>query len=205
MKVDLTFYNRSNDGNNSQVVLLQKNACLSLDYNTVAWKVITNCSTGSSHRFNYPFANQVSASDSWGNETRKLTAFPGERFAMEMIPSGSQLIPKGDASSSDEIQLINNLHCGAISANIYKDNRLIARHSTISPEQMASFRLEHYLYCGTASQIEEGAILDSAIITQINTQISLIGVASADLIMIGGGNDIMAKPFNFYLENVVRF
>ena len=52
--IKLNFINRSNDQNNSQVVIFQKNVAADLDELAVAWKVIDNCGQGDNHPFNYP-------------------------------------------------------------------------------------------------------------------------------------------------------
>jgi hypothetical protein len=45
--------------------------------------------------------------------------------------------------------------------------------------------------------------MDSAIISNIDTEISLLGLASADIIMTGGGPGQNSTPFEFQLANVV--
>jgi hypothetical protein len=45
--------------------------------------------------------------------------------------------------------------------------------------------------------------MNSAIIANANTEISLIGIASADIVMTGGGPGPSSTPYQFNLENVV--
>ena len=45
--------------------------------------------------------------------------------------------------------------------------------------------------------------MNSAIISNINTEISLLGIVSADIVMTGGGSGPNATAFVFTLENVV--
>jgi hypothetical protein len=45
-------------------------------------------------------------------------------------------------------------------------------------------------------------VVDSAILSNINTEISLFGIASADIIMTGGGTGPDETPFVFTLTNV---
>ena len=49
----------------------------------------------------------------------------------------------------------------------------------------------------------EGQPLNAAIVSSVNTEISLLGIASADIVMTGGGAGPGAKPFVFTLQNVV--
>ena len=45
--------------------------------------------------------------------------------------------------------------------------------------------------------------MNSAIISNINTELSLPGIASADIVMTGGGSGANSAPFTFNLENTV--
>ena len=44
--------------------------------------------------------------------------------------------------------------------------------------------------------------MNSAIISQINSEINLFGITSADIVMSGGGPGKNSEPFNFTLENI---
>lgn len=202
MDIKLNFINNSNDANNSEILIFQKNVATGLDELAVAWTVIKYCGQGDNHPFTYPLASTVAASDSYGNYTPQLQAQNGELFQMIRTSSGDQLALKGSGSSPTEIQVLNALPQGAINAGIYKDGRLAAFKAGIVPGQMAVFSLKPTLWIGVASQVEQGAVMNSAIISDINTEISLLGIASADIVMTGGGAGEAATPFEFHLENV---
>ena len=59
--------NCSNDANNSNIVIFQKNVATDFDELVIAWKVIRNCGQGDNHPFKFPMTISVSASDSYGN------------------------------------------------------------------------------------------------------------------------------------------
>lgn len=201
--VQLNFINRSNDVNNSEVVIFAKNVAASFDELAIAWTVIKYCGQGDNHPFTYPMTQTISASDSWGNYTAQQAAPRGQRFAMVLNNSGDQLVAQGPATSPREIQLLNALPKGAVNAQIYKDGRLFASKSSIAPGQMAVFEFQPTIWIGVASQVEQGQVMNSAIVSQINTEISLLGLVSADIVMTGGGAGPNATPFVFTLENVV--
>ena len=200
--IKLNFINDSNDVNNSNVVIFQKNAGTSFDELAVAWQVIKYCGQGDNHPFTWPFASSVGASDSWGNYTPQLAAQPGQMFQMVLTPSGDQLQPAGPASSPQEIQVLNALNKGAINANIYKAGKLLAIKTGVAPGQKAVFQFKPTIWIGVASEIEEGEVMNNAIISNINTELNLLGIASADIVMTGGGAGAGAKPFQFTLQNV---
>jgi len=201
--IKLNFINESNDQNNSHIVFFQKNVSTDFDELAVAWKVIKNCATGWHHEFTFPMSMRISAEDSWGNEIiTPIPAHNGQLFHVFQDPSGDQLEYFGPGPSRKEVQLRNDLVKGAISANIYKGGKLLARKTGVSPEQKAVFQFKPTLWVGVVSQIEEGEVMNSAIISDINTELGLLGVASADIVMTGGGTGPNATKFQFSLENI---
>lgn len=203
MDIKLNFINLSNDSNNSQVVLFQKNVSTDFDELAIAWKVITNCGRGDNHPFVFPMQTAVSASDADGNFMPRKVAENGQMFSVTRVSSGNVLALSGRSPSSREIQLRNDLRTGAITASVFKDNRLLAHKTGIVPGQKAVFEFKPTLWIGTASQIEQGMVMNSAVLSDINTELSLLGIASADIVMTGGGSGTSATPYVFRLANVV--
>jgi len=71
--------------------------------------------------------------------------------------------------------------------------------------QNCAIRIRALDRIGVASEaIEEGEWLDSARLSEINTEISLLGIVSADIVLTGGGPSSSWTPFHFSLENVVE-
>jgi len=201
--IKLNFINRSNDINNSEVVIFQKNVAETFDELAVAWRVIQNCGRNDNHPFTYPLQFDVCASDSYGNYTPKLTAYDGQSFEMFKDSSGDTLrLAQTPAVSAQEVEINNNLTEGAINGNIYRDGKLLAAKTNIAPGQKGVYQFKPSIFIGTASQIEEGDVINSAIIQQINTEINLFGIQSADIVMTGGGSGPGATAFNFHLENI---
>ena len=201
--IKLNFINRSNDINNSEVVIFQKNVAETFDELAVAWRVIQNCGRNDNHPFNYPLQFQVCASDSYGNYSPELTAYEGQSFEMVKDTSGDVLkISPTPAVSAQEVEIKNNLSTGAISGNIYRDGKLLAVKTNVAPGQKGVFQFKPSIFIGTASQIVEGDVMNSAIIQQINTEINLFGIQSADIVMTGGGSGPGATAFSFHLENI---
>ncbi|MCB1053691.1 MAG: hypothetical protein KDC71_24015 [Acidobacteria bacterium] len=201
--VALNVINQSNDQNNSEIVIFQKNVATTFDEIAVAWRVIRNLGRGDYHPFTFPLNMTVGSSDSWGNFTPQLDAYPGQAFQMTLQPSGDVLSYQGAATSPTEVQVNNNLPSGAINANIFKNGKLLATKTSIAPGQKAVFEFKPTIFIGVVSQVQEGQIMNSAIISQINTEISLLGIASADIVLTGGGPGPNSSPFEFSLNNVV--
>jgi hypothetical protein len=201
--IHLNLINQSNDTNNSQIVIFQKNVGAGLSELAVAWHVIENLGQGDNHPFVYPMSIAVGASDSYGNYTPQLPASYGQRFAMKLTQSGDQLSFDGDGTSAEEVQVANNLQAGAINAMIYKAGNLFATKTNIAPGQLAAFQFKPTIRIGIVSQVTRGQTMNEAIMSSINTEISLLGLASADIVMTGGGPGPNSKPFEFHLANIV--
>lgn len=201
--IKLNLVNASADCNNSSIVVFQKNVVPSVQELAVAWLVIENLGIGWSHPFEYDYGLQVSASDSWGNNVRPKESDNGSLWKVVQDCSGDQLQLAGAASVPTEVQIQNGLTRGAISANIYRSGTLLATKTGVAPGQMAAFQFNPIIYVGVVSQVEQGQILDSAILSSVNTKLSLSGLASADIVMSGGGPGRNSAPFTFTLQNKV--
>jgi hypothetical protein len=202
--IKLNFINQSNDANNSSVVIFQKNVATDFDELAVAWLVIQNCGQGDNHPFLFPMTMAVSASDSYGNYSPQMSAQNGQMFQMSRTSSGDQLSLAGQPSSSmTEVQVLNALPIGAFNASIYKGGKLLALKTSIAPAQKAVFQFKPTIWIGVTSEVEEGTVMNSAIISSVNTELSLLGIASADIVMTGGGPGATSMPFQFNFQNIM--
>lgn len=203
-EIKLNFINRSNDANNNNIVIFQKNTAASADEPVVAWKVIQNCGRLDNHPFVYPSGFSVSAADAYLNFYPMLPAGNSQVFEMVRgdVEDAFQLAT-ATASKPTEVEVENNLPTGAISAHCYKDRKLLGFKMGIAPGQKAVFEFKPTIFIGVVSQMEEGEIMDSAILSDINTELGLLGISSADIVMTGGGAGASSTPFTFTLENIV--
>ncbi|HHJ14837.1 MAG TPA: hypothetical protein ENJ79_10805 [Gammaproteobacteria bacterium] len=203
MDIKLNFINKTNDANNSQFVIFQKNVATSFDELAVAWKVIQYCGQGDYHPFVFPMSMEVGASDCYNNYMPEIPAENGNMYCVELTSSGHRLLPCGSGTSAKEVQVRNDLQRGSVNANIYKDGRLLATKTGIAPQQKAVFEFKPTIWIGAVSQVVEGTVMNSAIISDVNTEISLLGIASADIVATGGGPGCNSSAITFSLENVV--
>ena len=204
-EIQLNLINLSQDINNSEVLIFQKNVAESFSEIAVAWRVIKNLGVQDNHPFTYPLRFDVSASDSYGNYTPRMQALEGQAYEVVRNRSGDVLQPDANnpsASSPLDVEVRNNLQTGGINASIFRDNKLLATKTNVSPAQKAVFRFKPRIFIGVVSQVVEGQVLDSAIVQQVNTEIDLLGISSADIVMTGGGGGPNATPFQFRLANI---
>lgn len=201
MDIEITFINQSNDTNNSEIVIFQKNVAQSYEELAVAWLVIQNCGRNWSHKFIYPMGLDVGIQDAWGNSSPLFSAENGQSWQVTNSSSGTILALSQDpATLPSQIEVSNMLDQGSINANIYKNGKLLGTHTSVSPGQKAVFEFKPTIWIGVASQVAEGELMNSAILSELNTEISLLGVTKANIIMTGGGAGSTATPFVFTLQ-----
>ncbi|PWF45437.1 hypothetical protein [Massilia glaciei] len=202
MDIKLNFVNQSNDENNSQVVIFQKNVASGVEEPAVAWRVI-DCGVNDSHPFVFPMAMSVAASDAHGNFSPQMPAQNGQAFDYTAGASGNTLADAGMSTSASEVHVRNKAVIGAIDASIFKDGKIMAVKTSIAPGQQAVFQFKPTIWIGVASQIGQGEVMNTAILSNVNTELSLLGIARADIIMRGGGPGKTSSAFTFTLANVV--
>ncbi len=202
-EIKLNLINRSHDVNNTEYVIFQKNVAENFGELVIAWQVIQNLGITDYHPFVYPLEFFVSAGDSFGNFTPQMMAYDGEAYDMVRSNSGDVLqLSSTPASAITEVEVRNRLENGGISANIYRNGKLLAAKTNISPAQKAVFEFKPRIFIGAVSQVVEGQVMSSAILQQFNTEIDLLGIQSADIVITGGGGGPKASPFEFTLENI---
>ena len=201
--IKLNFINKSNDVNQSKVVIFQKQVNPDYNEDTIAWKVIEYCGQGDHHPFKYHTNLEISASDSYGNFTPHLRADQGQLFGLVETSSGHQLKYRSPGTNKNEVQVLNSLSQGAMNVNCYRSGKLLATKLNVVPGEEAVFEFLPHIYIGVLAEVEEGEVMNSAVVTQVNTQLSLMGLKSADIVMRGGGRGKEAIPYTFDLENRV--
>ena len=203
--IKLNLINHSNTSGKNDIVIFNKNEANDIESFQTAWRVIKNLQQGWNHPFVYPMTYQVNSSDSWGNHTNKNSAENGQSFKVVKVPSGDNLeLDSAAASNPNQLEIRNSLPAGSINANVYKDGKLLAIKTGVAPGDKAKFEFKPTIYVGVTSQVEEGNAIDSGVMSAINTEIDLLGIKSADIVMTGGGSGKDAVAVAFSLENVVR-
>ena len=201
--IQLKVLNRSNDINNSNIVVFQKNVSADANVQTIAWRVIKNLGIGDYHPFTYPMAFEIAAKDANGNYMPNQKCTNGQAFEVIMSSSGHVLQRASYPSSSPaEVQVYNNLSLGDIDAQCYRDGKLLAAKTNVSPGMKASFEFLPKIFIGMVSQIEQGAVMSSNIPVQFLTELDLLGVSEADIVLTGGGGGEEATPFVFQMTNI---
>lgn len=201
-KTKLNFIKKSNDNNDSTIVIFQKNVAESFDETAVAWTVIKNPKQLIKYSFLYPSHFKVQASGPDGNPTHTITACEGQSFEITADKSENILkLSSTPAINKKDVEIKNNLETGAINGYALKDEKVLAAKSGIAPGQKAVFQFPPTIWVGAVSQVEEGDVMKSAVIQTINKELPLENLSSADIVMTGGGPGATSTPVTFNLEN----
>ena len=200
--IKLNFINKSNSKNNLSVVLFQKNLLAESPETIIAWKVIQNCGLFDHHPFDFPLGLTISMEDSYGNFSPQLPANAGDTFQMITNASGNQLVNTGN-NNLPEIDARNGLAMGSLNVNIYRAGKLLAQQKDVVPNQMVAFDFNPMLFIGVVPYAQEGDVIKNNYVINVYTQISLMGISQADIIMTGGGIGPSATAYSFSLDNIV--
>jgi len=200
--IQLNFINRTNDQTNHDVVIFQKNTVTSISEAPIAWTVIENGPQDCQYSFTYTQQLTVAVIDADRKTIARTVAEEGQRFDVTNSIAGEVMAtsPQGAVSKAN-IAIKNMMEKGAISAEIFRDGKLLARQSHIFPGQHAVFSFNSRIHIGIVPQVVEGKMLDPASIANIDGEIDLSNITSADIVMTGGGSGADATPFQFMLEN----
>lgn len=205
MDIQLNFLNRCLHKPVPVVLIFQKTAQDDAGAMAIAWKVIRNCGRDWHRPLVFSTSLEINVSDMDGNHLPPLPANNG--CAYDLVPQfvGRWLLLSSQPAPSDQIIVRNLLARGAVNANLYSNGSLLAVKAGVSPGMEAVFKFKPTIWVGLARQparqATEGQPFDLAWLAPACKEISLQGMASADLVLSDGDDD--AEPFQFALENVV--
>ncbi len=192
--VKITYVNESANQDLPKVFLFLKNEIPTFDAlrDGVAWRVIEDVGYRSSCEFVYPIETSVCAS--WNHNTCRtalLDSSIGKRYIVDEDDTGITILSSGDAGDTRSIDIVNNVHVSdGISADLYKDGKLMMRKNIVAYGQKATFVLHPKLYVGLASEIQEGALLSSAVLNSDHFQeLDLEGLSELTFALTGTAKD----------------
>jgi len=166
----------------------------------IAWKVIEDVGRESSCQFIFPIETEVGASWNGGScHTSVLPSDIGSKYSVLKDNTGITIISDGIAGDTKSIDVCNSVHVeNGISADMYKDGRIMMSKNIIAYGQKATFVLHPKLYWGIASEIQEGAQLSSAVLnSNCFFEQDLEGVSNVTVALYGNAED----GYQFKLEN----
>jgi hypothetical protein len=204
--IHLNLINRSQDIDNSSIVIFQAATPSGLGdpaglQPVLAWQVIPSGPAGSSHPLVYDLTPTLVCTAPDGQTTPPVAVKDGETYAVELTRSGYELRPAGPPVAPGEVAVRNGLG-GDIKVEAFRSGKVTAVKPAVASLQTETFKFPTALHIGVADQVREGQPLNSAILNTVNTEVSLQNIASADIVMTGGGPGRSSAPFQFTLQNI---
>lgn len=200
--IEINYVNKSMNKDLPTIFVFTKNEIPTFDAlkEGVAWRVIPDIGRGSSSSFIFPVNTEVSAS--WQdaqNKTETLVSTIGKRYTVEKNDTGVVLAENGNASDTKSIDVNNNINVlNGVSAQLFKDGKLMMEKRIVGYGQKATFVLKPKLYWGVASEIEESQSLDSAVLNADSFfEQDLEGVTKVTVSLNGNAKD----GFTFVIES----
>ncbi|MGH1387828.1 hypothetical protein [Kordia sp.] len=192
--IQITYINKSMNKDLPTVFVFTKNETPTFDTlkEGIAWRTIPDIGRGSASSFVFPLDTEVDATWNDGiNRTQVLPANIGRRYTVSKDETGVVLQANGNASDTKSIDVNNDINIqNGISASLYKDGKLMLSKKIVGYGQKATFVLKPKLYWGIASEIQEGELLNSAVLnTDHFFEMNLEGVSEAVVSLNGNAED----------------
>ncbi len=202
LNTEITYVNKSMNKDLPTIFVFTKNEVPTFDAlkEGVAWRVIPDIGRASSSSFVFPIETSVSATWQDGqNKTKELSSTIGKRYTVAKNDTGIVLETNGNASDTNSVEVTNDINVpNGVSAQLYKDGKLMMEKKIVGFGQKATFVLKPKLYWGIASEIQEGQLLNSAVLNSEHFFVQdLEGVSKAIVSLNGNEED----GYSFRIEN----
>ncbi|SIR42520.1 hypothetical protein SAMN05880566_112159 [Janthinobacterium sp. TND4EL3] len=199
MNIKLNFINRSNEAGNTQIAIFQKNVASASNDLPMVWTVIASRGINDTQPLMWPL--QI-PDDHLGFSFQPKVEPTQHQLTAQDKPDVAGL-PMTVGTQALEVKVIDRLSRGALSADIYRSGRLLASTQDDEACQSTAHADEPAILLGAVTGMTAGEAASTALLSQVNTELSLLGIASADIVMTGGGSGPSPTPLSFHLENIV--
>lgn len=193
--ISITYINKSDDHENPTTLVFMKHTESDFAAYSTAWQVIKNIGYNSWHKFIYTVDTSVVATwDNGRSATLPLQTSIGKNYAFKNTPSGFSLIPNSDSNAENKLDVVNEVSTPeGISVVAFKDDSPISTKNNVGRNQKVEFVFHPRLYFGVTSKYEVGDMIDSAVMGEEFTEISLEGLSSVFVEINGNA----ASGYNF--------
>ena len=199
--ITITYLNESDFRCVDVMVFTQNNVQSAFKARSTAWQVIKHIGQGSGRIIKYPLNTDVQVWWDTSSFSPVQSANLGEKFTIQADNNdganacpGYILAPTGPSNDSNEIAVANQVHQEqGVDVKLFKDGRLLMVKEKMAFNTEAQFVLKPSLIFGVVSDITEGDTLDSDVMQEDFTKISLEGVESLTVTL--KGNEMTGPRF----------
>lgn len=173
-----------------RVMLYIQNTSASFDEDILIWKEFYFGPKNTLYK-TFDFWGEYSATGYLGsNYLFEINVINGKKYRVN--EAGTSLELMGNASSGSQIQFVNNKDQSLIL--IVKKLNSILSNVTLSPNATKAYSFKPTIYIAATTDL-----INSYDFSNVNTEISLIGVSSAHINITHGS----VQPYQFTLSNIV--
>ncbi len=199
MQTSLRFFNRTEMPESLNIIMFQQNLAPDFNEEIVVWRQVDALVKDEDREVQLKWDMSVGLLDSDGNYTQRLATQAGKLFRAALTNSGHQIVAQGEASEKDEVQILNALELGAVSAMLYRGGVVVGRQGPFAPRLLAAFNFDYTVRVGIVATADTGTVIAKAVAGPWG-ELNLKDVAGADVIVAGGRD----SPLTFTLEGIVR-
>ncbi len=201
--VKLTFINKSTDLNNSAIVIYQQNVAPGASAPDIAWHVLRDGPGTLPFSIDIPAEYEVGVREHSGAYSRRLRANAGDMYDLAENESGYAMAKAAGGTTPEAgVVVRSKLPRTAKDVCVFRGGKMVALQTGLGYQQKAAFRFDPKIFVAIAPDATEGMAIDKTTVPGESTELSLAGIASADVVITGGGEGPDAEPVRIMLENV---
>ncbi len=189
--INILFVNKSNDEDNSSVLVFMKPTESNLAAQSTAWQVLNNIGYNCWHKFIYTLNTSVMALWDGGNSgTFPMDTANGKTYALKQTKGGFSLEEHGNGNAPNEFDVINKVSTpNGISVVAFKDGNPILTKNTVAKGEKAEFVFHPKLFFGLSSEYQVGDVVSSAVMSEDFKEVSIEGLKSLTVTLKGNAAD----------------
>ena len=193
--INILFVNKSNDEDNSSVLVFMKPTESNLTAQSTAWQVIDNIGYNCWHKFTYTLNTSVMALWDGGNSgTFPMDTANGKMYALKPTKGGFSLdeTPSTNQNTppSNEFDVVNKVSTtNGISVVAFKGGNPVLTKKIVGKGEKAEFVFHPKLFFGLCSEYQVGDVVDSAVMSEEFKEVSIEDLKSLTVTLKGNARD----------------
>jgi hypothetical protein len=189
--INILFVNKSNDEDNSSVLVFMKPTESNFAAQSTAWQVIDNIGYNCWHKFTYTLNTSLIVTwDGGKSGTFPMDTTNGKTYALKQTKGGFSLEENGNGKDPNEFDVTNKISVvSGISVVAFKDGNPILTKNSVAKGEKAEFVFHPQIYFGLSSEHQVGDVVSSGVMSEEFKEVSLEGLKSVTVTLKGNAGD----------------
>jgi hypothetical protein len=206
MDIQLLLINESETSAHTRIVFFQKNnaANAAVKRQPIAWRVFPAGQRGFIQKIHISQRLSVAAKDAHGSLCEQhLTEYDQSWDIVNTRTRDWMVLDRSTRDASDRVGIRNSLIRSVVTAQIYKDGRLLAEQPELQSNETAYFHFDNTVFIGiTSENLIEGETIPAGSLRFV-TELPLEGFAKADLVLTNTGDEYRFRLLPAAVERVL--